>query len=365
MKGMINLASSEITMLIILLLLLFLSGFFSSAETAFTTVNTIKIRSLIEDGNKKAALVDKIIEQKSKMLSAILIGNNLVNIISSSLATILAQRLFGNAAISAATGSLTILVLIFGEITPKTLATLHALRLSLAYSKIIYGLMVILTPFIFIINILASGLMKMFGINPNAKTSSFTENELRTIVDVSHEEGVIEKEERQMINNVFDFGDAVASDVMVPKVDMTMADINSSYDEMIKIFRKEKFTRIPIYQDTTDNVIGIINMKDLLLYNPDHIFDIRNFLRSAYYTYENKRISELMMEMKKTSVNIAIVLDEYGVTSGLITLEDLLEEIVGEIHDEYDGDEEDAVKEISTNKYVIEGQHKISDVNDR
>lgn len=365
MKGMINLASSEITMLIILLLLLFLSGFFSSAETAFTTVNTIKIRSLIEDGNKKAALVDKIIEQKSKMLSAILIGNNLVNIISSSLATILAQRLFGNAAISAATGILTILVLIFGEITPKTLATLHALRLSLAYSKIIYGLMVILTPFIFIINILASGLMKMSGINPNAKTSSFTENELRTIVDVSHEEGVIEKEERQMINNVFDFGDAVASDVMVPKVDMTMADINSSYDEMIKIFRKEKFTRIPIYQDTTDNVIGIINMKDLLLYNPDHIFDIRNFLRSAYYTYENKRISELMMEMKKTSVNIAIVLDEYGVTSGLITLEDLLEEIVGEIHDEYDGDEEDAVKEISTNKYVIEGQLKISDVNDR
>ena len=358
-------ASSEITMLIILLLLLFLSGFFSSAETAFTTVNTIKIRSLIEDGNKKAALVDKIIEQKSKMLSAILIGNNLVNIISSSLATILAQRLFGNAAISAATGILTILVLIFGEITPKTLATLHALRLSLAYSKIIYGLMVILTPFIFIINILASGLMKMSGINPNAKTSSFTENELRTIVDVSHEEGVIEKEERQMINNVFDFGDAVASDVMVPKVDMTMADINSSYDEMIKIFRKEKFTRIPIYQDTTDNVIGIINMKDLLLYNPDHIFDIRNFLRSAYYTYENKRISELMMEMKKTSVNIAIVLDEYGVTSGLITLEDLLEEIVGEIHDEYDGDEEDAVKEISTNKYVIEGQLKISDVNDR
>ena len=168
-----------------------------------------------------------------------------------------------------------------------------------------------------------------------------------------------------MINNVFDCGDAVASDVMVTKVNMTMADINSTYDELIKIFRQERYTRIPIYQDTTDNVIGIINMKDLLLYNPDHIFDIRNFLRSAYFTYENKKISELMVEMKKTSVNIVIVLDEYGITSGLITIEDLLEEIVGEIRDEYDADEEDAMKEISENKYVIEGQLKISDVNDR
>lgn len=359
------LTSTEITMLIILAFLLFLSGFFSSAETAFTTVSAIKIRQLIEEGNKQARLVDKIIENKSKMLSAILIGNNLVNIISSALATIIAQRLFGEFAISFATGILTILVLIFGEITPKTLATIHSLKLALFYSNIIYGLMFILTPVIFIINFLANSLMRLFGINPNEKASSFTENEIRTIVDVGHEEGVIEKEEKLMINNVFDFGDAVASDVMVPKVDMTMADINSTYDELIKIFRQERYTRIPIYQDTTDNVIGIINMKDLLLYNPDHIFDIRNFLRSAYFTYENKKISELMVEMKKTSVNIVIVLDEYGITSGLITIEDLLEEIVGEIRDEYDADEEDAMKEISENKYVIEGQLKISDVNDR
>lgn len=359
------LTSTEITMLIILAFLLFLSGFFSSAETAFTTVSPIKIRQLMDEGNNQAKLVDKIIENKSKMLSAILIGNNLVNIISSALATIIAQRLFGEFAISFATGILTILVLIFGEITPKTLATIHSLKLSLFYSNIIYGLMVILTPVIFIINFLANSLMRLFGINPNEKVSSFTENEIRTIVDVGHEEGVIEKEEKLMINNVFDFGDAVASDVMVPKVDMTMADINSTYDELIKIFRQERYTRIPIYQDTTDNVIGIINMKDLLLYNPEHIFDIRNFLRSAYYTYENKKISELMMEMKKTSVNIVIVLDEYGITSGLITIEDLLEEIVGEIRDEYDGDEEDSMKEISENKFVIEGQLKISDVNDR
>lgn len=355
----------ETTILLVLIVLLILSAFFSSAETAFTTVSSIKIRSLIDEGNKKAILVDKINQNKSKMLSAILIGNNLVNIIASSLSTVLAQKLFGEYAISFATGILTLLVLIFGEITPKTLATINSLKLSLSYAKAIYALMYILTPFIFVINFLAGSLMRLLGVNPNTKASSITENELRTIVDVSHEEGVIEKEERQMINNVFDFGDAVASDVMVPKFDMTMADINSTYDELIQIFRKEKFTRIPIYQDTTDNVIGIINMKDLLLYNPDHIFEIRNFLRSAFFTYEGKRISELMMEMKKTSVNIVIVLDEYGVTSGLITLEDLLEEIVGEIHDEYDLDDDDSVREISSNKYLIEGHIKITDVNDR
>lgn len=358
-------SSSEITLLLVLIVLLLLSAFFSSAETAFITVSNIKIRSLIEEGNKKAILVNKIIENKSKMLSAILIGNNLVNITASALATLLAQKMFGEYAISFATGILTILVLIFGEITPKSLATINALKLSLAYAKVIYGIMYILTPFIFVINFLANSLMRLLGVNPDAKTSSITETELRTIVDVSHEEGVIEKEEKQMINNVFDFSDAIASDVMVPKVDMTMADINSTYDELIQIFRKEKYTRIPIYQDTTDNVIGIINMKDLLLYNPEHIFDIRNYLRSAFYTYEGKKISELMMEMKKTSVNIVIVLDEYGVTSGLITLEDLLEEIVGEIHDEYDIDDEDDVREISNNKYLIEGHIKISDLNDR
>lgn len=360
-----KLSTSEITMLIILIFLIFLSAFFSSAETAFTTVSSIKIRTLMDENNKKAFLVKKIIDNKTKMLSAILIGNNIVNISASSLATILVQKLFGNYAVSIATGVLTILILIFGEITPKTIASLYALKLSLIYSKIIYFLMIALTPVIIVINYLANFVLFILRINPVSSSKTLTENELRTIVDVSHEEGVIEKEERQMINNVFDFGDAVAEDVMVPKIDMTMADINSTYDEIIDIFRKEKYTRIPIYQDSTDNVIGIINMKDLLLYNSSAVFDIRNYLRSAFYTYETKKLSELMLEMKKTSVNIVIVLDEYGVTSGLITLEDLLEEIVGEIHDEYDIDEDDGIKEISPAKYIIEGQVKISDLNEK
>ena len=358
-------STSEITMLIILIFLIFLSAFFSSAETAFTTVSSIKIRTLMDENNKKAFLVKKIIDNKTKMLSAILIGNNIVNISASSLATILVQKLFGNYAVSIATGVLTILILIFGEITPKTIASLYALKLSLIYSKIIYFLMIALTPVIIVINYLANFVLFILRINPVSSSKTLTENELRTIVDVSHEEGVIEKEERQMINNVFDFGDAVAEDVMVPKIDMTMADINSTYDELIDIFRKEKYTRIPIYQDSTDNVIGIINMKDLLLYNSSAVFDIRNYLRSAFYTYETKKLSELMLVIKKTSVNIVIVLDEYGVTSGLITLEDLLEEIVGEIHDEYDIDEDDGIKEISPAKYIIEGHVKISDLNEK
>ncbi len=356
--------TTSITMLIILIILIALSAFFSSAETALTTVSKIKIRSLMEEGNKKAVTVDKIINNQGKMLSAILIGNNLVNIIASALATVLAQNLFGQYAISFATGLLTIIVLIFGEITPKSLATLNSLKLSLAYANIIYTLMFLLTPVIFIINKLAYFFMRLIGVDPTKKMASITETELRTIVDVSHEEGIIEKEERQMINNVFDFGDAIASDVMVPKIDMTMADINSTYDELIKIFRTEKYTRIPIYQDSTDNVIGIINMKDLLLYNPEEIFDVRKYLRTVFFTYESKKLSELMIEMKKTSVNIVIVLDEYGVTAGLITLEDLLEEIVGEIHDEYDLDEDEPIKKISETKYILEGQMKIVDLND-
>lgn len=351
--------------LAILLLLLIMSGFFSSAETAFTTVNHIRIRSLAEQGNKKAKIVEKIISDFPKMLSAVLIGNNIVNISASSLATVITQRLLGNYAVSIATGLLTLLVLLFGEIIPKTLATLSAEKLSLAYSRIIYFLMWLFTPIIFLVNKISFVILTLLHIDATKKASVMTETELRTIVDVSHEEGIIENEERKMINNVFDFGDADAKDVMVPRIDMAMADVNSTYDDLITLFQQERFTRIPIYENSTDNVIGIINMKDLLLYDKKNDFDVRHFLRKAFYTYESKKLSELMREMKKTSVNIIIVLDEYGVTVGLITIEDLLEEIVGDIRDEYDSDEEEEFKKISDDEYLIEGQMKIDDFNDR
>ena len=355
---------SVVTQLIILFILLMLSAFFSSAETALTTVNQIRIRNLAEDGNKRAKKVIKVTGNSGKMLSAILIGNNIVNVAAASLTTSIAYK-FGGSMVALASGIITILILLFGEITPKTLATIHAEKISLVYAPIIDLFMKIMTPVIFIINGLSNIVLFILRVDPNDKNRAMTENELRTIVDVSHEDGVIEEEEKEMIYNVFDLGDARAKDVMVPRVHVTFADVNSSYEELIEIFREDKYTRLPVYEENTDNVVGTINMKDLLLYKNTKEFNIRDILREAYFTYEYKAISELLVEMRQASFNIAIVLDEYGETSGLITLEDILEEIVGEIHDEYDENEEDFVKKISDLEYVVEGSLNLEDFNDR
>jgi len=357
--------SSDAIQLLVLVVLLGLSAFFSSSETALTTVNKIRVRTMADLGDSRAIILSKVIDNQSKMLSAILIGNNLVNISASSLMTTLTISVFGNQAVGIATGILTLLVLIFGEITPKTMATISAEKVALSVAKIIYGLMNILTPVIYIVNILSKGVMKVLHIDPNAKHDSITADELRTIVEVGHEEGVIETEEKKMINNVFDFGDSLAKDIMVPRIDMAMVDVNSTYEELIEIFREEMYTRIPVYEDTTDNVIGIINMKDLLLIDDRDKFHIRDYIREPLYTYEFKKTAELMMEMRKTFNNIVIVLDEYGATAGLITLEDMLEEIVGEIRDEYDEDEEDSLIETAENEYSVEGSMKLDDLNDR
>lgn len=356
--------SSDAIQLLTLVILIFLSAFFSSSETALTTVNRIRIRNLAEAGDARAIILTKVIEDQGKMLSAILIGNNVVNLYASSLATTLAISVWGSKMIGVATGILTLVILVFGEITPKTLATLSAETLSLRCAKIIYGMMVVLTPVIFVVNQLSMGVLFLLRIDPNKKREAITEDELRTIVEVSHEEGVIESEERKMINNVFDFGESLAKDIMVPRIDMTFVDVDASYQELIDIFREEKYTRIPVYEDTTDNVIGIINMKDLLLLDDRENFNIRNFLRQPLYTYEFKKTSELMIEMRQTFNNIVIVLDEYGSTAGLITLEDMLEEIVGEIRDEYDEEEEESLVEVNPGEYLVEGSIKLDDLND-
>ena len=304
-----------------------------------------------------------ITEDSGKMLSAILIGNNIVNLSASSITTSIAY-MFGGSAVAIATGIITLLILIFGEISPKTLATIHSEKLALFYAYPIDFVMKIMTPFIIIINSLSRVVLFILRVNPNAKPDTMTESELRTIVDVSHEDGVIESEEKEMIYNVFDMGDAKAKDVMVPRVHMTFADGNSTYEELIDIFREDKFTRLPVYEETTDNVIGTINMKDLLLFDNKKEFHIRDILREAYFTYEYKSISELLVEMREASFNIAIVLDEYGETAGLITLEDLLEEIVGEIRDEYDENEEEDFKEINKFEYIVEGSINLDDLND-
>lgn len=354
----------EIIQLLCLILLLMLSAFFSSAETSFTTVSLIRMRTLAEDGNIKAKRVLAISEQSAKMLSAVLIGNNIVNISASSIATVLAVDIFGSVGAGIATGALTILILIFGEISPKTLATIHADKLALAYSGIISFLMKILTPVIYITNALSLIFLKLLRVNPKAGNKAMTEEELRTIVDVGHESGVIESEEREMINNVFDFTDSEAKEIMVPRIDMTFVPVDATYQELLDIFRETKYTRLPVYEDTNDNVIGILNVKDLLLVENLADLSIRKIMREPFFTYEHKKTAELLRQMQSSSINIAIVLNEYGTTEGLITLEDLLEEIVGEIHDEYDANEEEDITAINEHEFIVLGSMNLEDLCD-
>lgn len=347
--------------LITLIVLVILSGFFSSAETALTTVNRVRMRTLEEEGNKRAARVNKILENYSKMLSAILIGNNIVNLSAASLATTLAMRI--SVPVGVATGVLTLAILLFGEIVPKTWAMFSSEKLSLAYSGIIYGLMQLLTPAIFGIDKLANGCLRLLRIDPNKKNSTMTEAELRTYVDVSHEDGVIESEEREMIYNVFDFSDAVAKDIMIPRINMVTVGVEDTYDEVLNVFRESMYTRLPVYQDDNDNIIGIVNIKDFILAEKEQ-FRVQDILREAHYTYEFKRVADLLIEIREKTTSVTFVLNEYGATVGMITLEDLLEEIVGEIRDEYDADEVERLKNVGERTWLVEGSMKLDDIND-
>lgn len=348
--------------LIVLIILIFLSGFFSSAETALSTVNRVRLRALEEEGNRRAAKVNKILESYSKMLSTILIGNNIVNLTASSLATTLAIRV--NLAVGIATGALTIIILLGGEIVPKTWAMLYSEKLCLLYSDIIYGLMYVLTPVIFVVDKLSNGILRLLHVDPRQRVSTMTETELKTYVDVSHEDGVIESEEREMIYNVFDFSDALAKDIMIPRINMVTVSVDADYNQVMDVFRDSMYTRLPVYQDDKDNIIGLINIKDFILTTDQTDFSVRSILREAYYTYEYKKSADLMLEMREKTMNVAFVLNEYGDTVGMITLEDLLEEIVGEIRDEYDEDEEEFIQELDGRTYLVEGSMKLDDIND-
>lgn len=370
---MVYLDPSAVMQLIILFILILLSAFFSSAETALTTVNKIRIQNLEELGNKNAKIVMKLISNPGKLLSTILVGNNIVNLTASSQMTLLATDIFTNAGwgisvstgVGLATGLITLLILLFGEITPKTYATLNAESISLKYARIIYILTILMTPIIFLINNISLGILIFLRIDTKGNKSTITENELLKIIDVSHEEGVIEREEREMINNVVDFGDSLAKDVMVPRIDISFIKAESSYDEVVEIFRVEKYSRMPVYDESKDNVIGIVNLRDVFYYTgQSDNFVLNDILREPYFTYEYQKTSELLIQMRENSINIAIVLDEYGATAGLITLEDLLEEIVGDIRDEYDEEEQDLIQLISEIEYIVDGSTKLDDLND-
>lgn len=362
--------SSDAWRIITLFILLVLSAFFSSAETCLTTVNKMRMKSMADEKVKNARIVLKLIENQTKMLSAILIGNNIVNLTASSLTTSFAIQIAQKSGFSemtsiitgAATGILTVLILIFGEIVPKTLATMSAEKLALTYAKPVYAVTTVLAPVAFLMNQISKGLLIILRIDTK-KQPAITENELRTIVDVSHKEGVIESEERQMITNVVDFGDSLAKDVMVPKMEVAFANVKLSYNELVECYSVDKFTRMPVYSESRDNVVGIINLKDLFFYQGSKKdFSIADVMREPYFTYEYKKISELFFEMKKKSIPMAIVLDEYGSTAGMLTIEDLIEEIVGEIRDEYDANEEDEITKLDDENYILLGVAKLDDI---
>ena len=338
--------TSGVIQLVSIVILIFLSGFFSSAETALSTVNRVRMRTLEEEGSKRAARVNKVLDNYSKMISTILIGNNIVNLTASSLATTLAMRI--NLAVGIATGVLTIVVLLCGEIVPKTWAILYSEKLALTYCNVIYFLMQVLTPVIFIVDLLSHGIMKLLHIDPNKKASTMTESELKTYVDVSHEDGVIESEERKLIYNVFDFSDAHAKDIMIPRINMVTVSLDATYDDVLAVFRDSMYTRIPVYEDDKDNIIGLINIKDFILTEDQSAFHVGNILRDAYYTYEYKKIADLMYEMREKTTNVSFVLNEYGATVGMITLED----------------EEELIQKMSEDTYLVEGSMKLDDIND-
>lgn len=350
--------------LIVVIILLVLSAFFSSAETSLSAANKIRMRSLADSGKKSAKLVLKLLGMNTKVLSAILIGNNIVNLSASALSATFVDIQFGNRFLTAATAILTFLVIIFGEIVPKTIATLHADGIAMFYAPIIYGFTIVMTPVIWFVNGIANCLLFLLRIKKDT-AATITEDELLTVVDVSHEEGVIESEEKEMIENVVDFGDSLAKDVMVPRIDVDFLNIQAGYDEVVSTFRQNNYSRLPVFRGTRDNVVGILFLKDFFRYDGDSKdFSVSELMRKPFYTFEFKKTSDLLAEIRKEAVTIAVVLDEYGATAGIITLEDLLEEIVGEIRDEYDSDEEDDIRKVSDTEYLVHGNARLDDINE-
>ena len=354
---------SQIIQLVIIVILLLLSAFFSSSETALSAVSEIKVKSMVEEGRKGSTILYKVVKNYGKMLSSILVGNNIVNIVASSLVTTLTIDMVGDRFIGYATGILTLVVLLFGEIIPKRVAKIRAEKISLLYAPVIYCLMIVFTPIIWLVEKMAKASLWVLRINPDEK-SAITEAELRTFVDVSHHDGVIEPEEKEMINNVFDFSDSVVREIMIPNIDMVCVEDSASYDEVKAVFKDCMYTRLPVYKDERGNIIGLINIKDFIIVDDKKNFKIEDIMRSGYYTYEYKKTADLMIELREEAAPLAFVLSEYGLCVGMVTMEDLLEEIVGEIRDEFDEEELESIKKVEKNAYIIDGARKLDDIND-
>lgn len=346
--------SEQIFLLIVLLVL---SGFFSSSETALMSISKTRARHIAKEEGKSYLLIQRMKEDPHKLLSTILIGNNVVNVGAASLATSITMEIFPNYAVGIATGIMTFLVLVFGEVLPKSAATRNNLMVAKITIYPIYWLSIIFYPIIFILNFIPriTGRIK--------RTPAATEAELRTFVEVVEEEGEIKEEERELIDNIFEFDDTSASEIMTPRTDMLV--IKTDEDLELENIVKSGFTRIPVIEEDLDHVIGIINVKDILLHQvtSNAEINIREIMREAYFVPENKKLDTLLHHFKKGKQHMAIVVDEHGGVSGLITLEDALEEIVGEISDETDKDEPHIIR-MKNEEWMVLGKSDIDEVND-
>jgi gliding motility-associated protein GldE len=348
-----------------LFFLVLVSAFSSASETALTSISRIKVKHLAEEEVVAAKYLEELLEHPNRFLATILFINNLVNIGAASLATVLAANYFRHFAAGIATGITTIIILIYGEITPKSFAVQNAERIALLVAKPIRIACRVLFPVVRIFISISNFFIKILGGKTLKEGPFITEEEIKTIVSVGEEEGVIEEEEREMIHSIFEFGDTITREVMVPRTDMVCVEGNMSLQEVLGLIMLEGHSRIPVYEESVDNILGIVYAKDLLSYLNEGKFNVslKDLMRQAYFIPETKKVSDLLRELRKKKIHIAIVVDEYGGTAGLVTIEDLLEEIVGEIFDEYDL-EETMIETIDENTVLVDARVGIDEINE-
>jgi CBS domain containing-hemolysin-like protein len=351
--------------LVVLVVLLFLSGFFSGSETALVSVNKLRIRKLAEERVKGARAANDLLQKPNRMLATILLGNNLINVLAAAIATNLAITFFGSTGIGIATGIMTLFILVFGEITPKGYATKNAEKVTLKIAAPISILCRVLSPVVWMITILTRRLIRLVGGDPGIVAPFITEEEIKFLVEIGEEEGVIEKEEKEMIKGVFEFGEMTAKEVMVPRIDIKRLASEETLSSALEHILSTGHSRTPVFEGNIDNIVGLLYTKDLLRYLREGKRDIpiKHIIREAYFVPESKALDELLKEMQEKKIQMAIVVDEYGGTAGLVTLEDILEEIVGEILDEYDV-EEVGIRKLGDGSFLVDAKTDIDEIND-
>lgn len=357
--------SSILATLIGFCALLIISALTSMTESALSSVSRIRVKHLAADKVGSAVVLEKLLEQPSRFLAVVLFVNNLVNIAAASLAAVMVAKIGVSHPVAVSTGVVTFIILVFGEITPKSFAVQHSERIALLVARPISFLCKVLYPIAHIFVLIANGLIRLIGGKSLKEGPFLTEEEIKVLVSVGEEEGVIEEEEKEMIHSIFEFGDTIAREVMVPRMDVVTVESDTSFKDVLDVVIKEGHSRIPVYEGTVDNIIGIVYARDLLtnLVKGKTDVSLRELIKEAYYVPESKRVSELLRELQRKRQHMAIVVDEYGGTAGLITMEDLLEEIVGEIFDEYEL-EETMIEHVDENTIRVSGRVSLDEVNE-